>query len=158
MARVDAIPLGTPIVDPQDGTITAFFRLRWDSVQQATQVLPAIGAATITVPQAGAIGTTRLFTARVAGFYVLLAYLRKTTPAAGSSSLQLTWGWTDHGTPLTDAQPALTTDTSISNQSLMRVVYADANSDVTYSLAYASSPPGMQYVLALGAQQVQGVG
>src|SRR5262245_20001680 len=111
--RVDTIPLGAPIVNPEDGTCTAFFRLREDGMQRAVAVVPVLGGQALVTPQAGSIAATTLWTTRVAGLYQLSAYIRKTTPGGGgSSSVQLTWGWVDHGTPLTDAEPARTVNSA----------------------------------------------
>ena len=134
------IPQGVPIVDP-NGAITAFFRLRWEDIITAFTTTPSIA----NVPkrtQTAAIATVAAFTTKRAGTYRISYYLRKTVADGVSSSLTFTWGWTETGVPLTESAAALTTDTTAAQQSGSKVVYADAATDLTFAVAYASNTPG----------------
>src|SRR2546425_9052987 len=105
------IPSGVQIVDPREGAITDFYRLRW---QQLIDGFTRVGTvATLSKDgQTAALTTTAVYTTKATGRYRLNWYLRKTVADGVSSSLTVTWGWTESGNPLTEAEAALTTDTS----------------------------------------------
>lgn len=139
------IPIGTPIVDPADGTITVFFRQAWELIQNAFLLVPTL-VVTAALTQGASITTTALVTAPGAGLYRVSYYLRKTVADGVSSSLTFTWGWTEGGTPLTASAAALTTDTSSANQQGSILVQSDTSADLTYAVAYVSNTPGqMKY-------------
>lgn len=141
MARtLSPIPSGTVIVD-RGGAITDFFRLRWEELRAAFGSTPAAGSIQ-KLAQNAALVTTAVFTTRVAGLYRISYYLRKTTADGVSSALTFTFGWTETGFAQTEAQAALTTDAVTAEQSGSKVVWADANTDLTAAIAYASNTPG----------------
>lgn len=144
------LPLGTEIVG-EDRTASLFFRLRWEELQQAASQIPTASAPYSDSGLTASLATTVLFTTRIAGMYRITYYIRKTTADGVSSSLTPTFGWTDLGAPLTAPDAALTTDTSTANQSGRREVRADANSDLTIAVTYASNTPG-QMVWAIEAR------
>lgn len=138
------IPLGTPITN-KDGTITTVFRLLWQEIQNAFVLVPTAFSLGLTAQNAS-IATTSLLTTPASGLYRISYYLRKTVADGVSSSLTFTWGWTQGGTPLTETAAALTTDTASAHQEGSILVQADANSDLTYAVLYASNTPGtMEY-------------
>lgn len=140
------IPVAVEIVN-RDGTITEFFRLRWQELIDGAGVVAV--AARLSEPDlAAALPLTTLMTVQVAGEYEIAVYVRKTAPDGVSSSLQVTVGWTDSGVPLSETGTALVTDTIAATQAFSRFVVADANSDLTVAISYASNTPGaMRYLV-----------
>jgi LDH2 family malate/lactate/ureidoglycolate dehydrogenase len=134
------IPADTPIVDKK-GAINFFFRLAWQALIDAFQQVPTV-AAIERLAQAAALVTTGLYTTRAAGLYRISWYLRKTVADGVSSSLTVTLGWTESALALTEAAPALATDTVTAQQSGSKLVYADESTDLTIAVAYASNTPG----------------
>lgn len=139
------IPAGVPIVEPEDGTISDFFRLRWEQLVSSSQEVGTKGTS-LSIGQAAAIVTTAVLTVIGAGLYRISYYMRKTAADGVASSLTFTYGWVESGVPLTEAAAALVTDTTAAQQSGSKLVRADANTDITFSVAYASNTPGaMQF-------------
>ncbi len=134
------IPEGTPIAT-KEGTITLFFRLAWQALIDSFVFTPTVSQIA-NLAKTAAIATAAVYTTRSSGLYRISYYLRKTVADGVSSSLQVTFGWTDRdGTALTQLDTALTTDTVSAHQSGSIIVYARANTDLTYAVAYASNTP-----------------
>ena len=130
---------GHPIVD-QDGSPTAFLLLRWQDLINGftrTPTVAKVSASGLT----DALAATTIHTLTVAGDYEVGYYIQKTTPDGVSSSLTVTLGWTSNGVPQTRVFAALATDTTGANQSAVIPIYADAATDVTIAVAYASNTP-----------------
>jgi hypothetical protein len=141
------IPAGTQIVDKL-GAITVFFRLRWEEVRAAFGVVPDLASLPESANKTAAIVTATAYVTKSSGLYRMSYYLRKTLADGVSSALTFTYGWTDHGTPLTEIEPTLNTDTPAAQQSGSKLVYADAETELTYAVAYASNTPNkMTYEL-----------
>ena len=134
------IPVGVPIVE-EDGSITTFFRLRWNDLIAGFQTTPTVASVQATA-QAASMATVAAWTTRTDGIYRISYYMRKTTADGVSSSLTFTWGWTETAVPLTESAAALTTDTTAAEQSGSKVVSADSATDLTYAVTYASNTPG----------------
>lgn len=140
------IPIGVPITE-RDGTITPFMRLRWQELIDGGAVVP-VAARFSSVEEHAALPVTTLLTVTAAGEYRITVYVRKITPDSVSSSLTVTVGWTESAVPLTDSAPALTVDAITATQAFSRLVVADANSDLTLQIAYASNTPNaMRYLV-----------
>lgn len=153
MQQLGEIPVGVAITD-KDGVITLFFRLLWQQLIDGFVKTPT--AATVERTNQGAvIATTSAYLVRAAGLYRVSYYTRKTVADGVSSSLTVTLGWTDHAVPLTEAGAALATDTVSTQQSGSKLIYADANSDITFAVAYASNTPGaMRYQIEVSVEQL----
>jgi hypothetical protein len=141
------IPLGAPIVE-RDGTITAFFRQRWQDVGDGWTETPtkqgvSLGART------GAVATTAVWTTQQAGVYRVSWYLRKTRADGVSSSVAVTLGFVDvDGQALSITGGALTPDSVGAWQGVTIPIRCLAPSDITIAVAYASATPGqMRYDL-----------
>ncbi len=151
-ASLAPIPLGAQIVD-RAGSITDFFRLRWQSLIDGFQ-LSATVADVQKLAQTAAIVTTAAFTTKAAAAYRISYYLRKTVADGVASSATVTLGWTETGVALTLVGSALATDTVLAVQSGSAVVWADAASDLTYAVAYTSNTPAkMTYRLDVTVEQ-----
>lgn len=135
------IPQGVAIVD-QGGAITEFFRLRWQSLIDGFQLVPTkVNDSTTAVAKTAALATTTAFTTVQNGRYRITVYLRKTVADGVASTLTLTIGWTDNGTPITKTFAALALDTASANDSQSYVVNADAVTNLTWAVGYTSTTP-----------------
>jgi hypothetical protein len=133
------IPLRTTIVDAK-GRITAFMRLRWqelldNAVQTPTASVLARSGLT------AALAATAILTVTAGGVYRVSVGVRKTIADGVASSAQVTLTWTDRGAVCTHTFPALTTDTNVANDAGSWVLRADAATDITIAVAYASTTP-----------------
>lgn len=147
------IPAGTPIVE-KDGTITAFFRLLWQSLIDSFQYTPTVALVALT-GQHASIVMTAAFTTLNAGRYRISYYMRKTTADGVNSSLTVTLGWTESGIALSESGAALVTDTTAAQQSGEKVIDVDAAVDITYAIAYVSNTPNqMQFRLTVNVEQL----
>jgi hypothetical protein len=140
VARLAPIPLGTRIVD-QNGGITLFFRQLWQ------QLIDLFGKTSNLAQlarrgQTAALAAIAIATTETAALYRVSFWIHKTVADGVSSSLTVTLGWTSNGVPLTQTFAALALDSTTAQQSGSVVVQADAFSDVTIAIAYASGTPG----------------
>lgn len=141
MARaLGLVPLNVAIVE-RDGTITEFFRERWEELRVGATTSPFVGEFSADA-QTAALATTAVHTTIGSGRYRISYYIRKTTADGVSSSLTVTLGWIDGGVTLTETFTALTTDAITAQQSGSKVVESDGNADLTIAVAYASNTPG----------------
>lgn len=152
------IPSNTPIADGKDGTITTFFRLRWQELVDGWAQSGTIGSF---VPPGGggltgALGTTSVYTTSATGLYRVSWYLRKTRADGVASSATLTLGWVDRDAqPLTFVAPALTLDSVTAVQSGVILCRALQSSDITAAVAYSSTTAGqMRYDLEVRVEQL----
>lgn len=146
------IPLGTPIVD-RAGAINIFFRQQWEALRNSFQVSPTV-ASVQRLDQSAAIVTESAYLTKAAGLYRISYYVRKTVADGVSSSLTVTLGWSD-GVAVTEAGAALATDSILAEQSGSKVVYAAANTDLTFAVTYASNTPGtMHYRIHVVIEQL----
>lgn len=137
---VAGIPVNAPIVN-KDGTITTFFRLRWQSLIDGSAESSTI-AHFNAEGQSAAVVTATLFTVVVSGRYRVTWYLRKRVPDGAGSSAQVTIGWSDHGQALLFTGANLVLDTAAAYQSSTLMLRSDASVDITIAVAYTSTVPG----------------
>jgi hypothetical protein len=139
---IPPIPVGAAIVQEKPfGVITTFFRLQWQNLIDGAILTSNVAEVQLTTPQTAAIPTANAFITRTGALYRVTYYLRKTIADGVSSSLQMTLGWTDHGTAIVQTFTPLTTDTTAATQSDTRMMYCDGASGITYDIAYASNTP-----------------
>lgn len=121
-------------------------------VQKCSQVIKVPSALT---GQSAAIGTTTLLTVATATIYRASGYLAITTADGVSSSVALTFRWTDGGVAKTKTFTALTGDTTATADGFTHFIHADAGTAVSYSTSYASNTPAkMRYRLDLALEQL----
>lgn len=92
-----------------------------------------------------------------AGLYRVEYYARITTAAGVSSSLTVTFAWTDGGVAQSWSGAAMTGNTTATNQSGALLIRIDKATAVNYSATYASAGGGgadMQYSLDMALVQV----
>lgn len=131
--------------DPDEGSVTDTWSHYFTALSQSVSQ----GAAQVTSPIqqteiAATVPTTSIAPGQTAaGLYRITYYMRCTVPAGVSSSLQVTFNWTDHGQAVSVSGVAMTGNTVTTFQSGTLLVYNDASIPLTYSLAYASNPAGV---------------
>lgn len=135
------IPAGVAIVD-ETGAITDFYRLLWQSLINGFINSATIAAVSLS-DRTTAKATTAAYTTVNAGVYRVSFAMHKTIADGVSSSLTMTIGWLRNGIALSQAFAALTTDTTAAQQNGSVLVYADANTDITYAISYASNTPNL---------------
>ncbi len=89
------------------------------------------------------------------GLYRISYYARVTTPADNSSSLTVTFAWTDHAQAMTISGAAIVGNTVTSFQQGVLPIFADAKTAITYSTTYATmlGIVDMQYELFIWLHQ-----
>jgi hypothetical protein len=146
------IPLGTPITD-RDGTITPFFRQRWQDVSDGWA---QTGSATRLrlVDQTAARGGTTVLTVVTAGLYRVSWYLRRTRVDGVSASVAVLLFFTDvDGTTVGYTGPASTTDSLNEWQGIVLPIRCGAPTDIVLATSYASNTPGaMRYDLEVAVE------
>lgn len=112
----------------------------------SVQIYPVVAL----TAQSAAIGTTPIpLPAIPAGLYRLTYYARITTPGSISSSLAITFLWTDDTVSMSSSFTALTGNTITTGGSGSIMIAADAATAISYSTAYASNAAGMAYKLSI---------
>lgn len=104
--------------------------------------------------QSGSISPTQFpIGAVTSGVYRLSWYARITQAATTSSSLTVSFGWTQNGVGLPGSGAALTANATTATQSGNAVVRSDAATTLTYSTTYVSvGATSMQYALTIFAE------
>jgi hypothetical protein len=138
---IDPLYLWDDIVNP-DRTITDRFRQVWEQVRSGFARVSAAAVKTLLGQHAAIVGTV-VTTLTAGGNYRLSYYLRKTIADGVSSSAQVTLGWTDQLTALSEAFAALATDSITAHASGSILVRADNASNITLDVAYASNTPNV---------------
>lgn len=133
------IPAGSAIVN-QNGSITDFFRLRWQALIDGFLFSPSVAAVTFNGKTA-AIITVSVYTTRAAGLYRVSYFIRKTIADGVSSSLTVTLSWIEGGLGQSITFAALALDTVFAEQDAIKTIRADSGTDINYAVAYASNTP-----------------
>lgn len=136
------IPEGVAIVEPQDGAITIFFRLRWDELIQGFQLTPTVANPTTVTGASASVVTTSAYLTLAAARYRVSFSMHKTVADGVASSLTMTISWTRGGVALSQTFAALTTDSNTAQQNGVLLINADAATDINYAILYASNTPG----------------
>lgn len=148
------LPLGVPIT-AKDGTPTEFYRLRWEELRTGVREVSASAEPLSLINQHAAVPLTTVATPGVGGIFRFGYYLRKTFADGVSSSVAVTFTWTDGGVVLSETLAALTLDTTLAQQSGVKIVRADALTTLSVSASYASNTPArMGYDLIVFAEAV----
>ena len=92
-----------------------------------------------------------------AGLYRITYYTRITRAATTSSSLTITFDWTDEGVSPTASGTAIIGNTTTTFQSGTIMIYTDSNTPIRYSTTYASvGATTMLYKLYVTLEEVVG--
>jgi hypothetical protein len=138
------------VTDPWAGFLTELVQALGLSTGRA-------GANASLSDQSASIGSTDLASGALlgAGLYRVSYYARITTPATVSSSLQVSYSWTDGGVTLVSTGAAMTGNTTATVQQGGGLIYSDGASPITYSATYASvGATAMKYRLAVTVERV----
>ncbi len=150
-------PIRVPMLNPHlpQGEINRDLVSRpWVQFFLALREAVAPEASISLTAQAAAIAPVVFVGVPVSSLYRISAYVRVTTPASVSSSVQVTVGWTDGGVAQSTSTAALTGNLTTTQASLSLLVNADAGSSLTYSVAYSSVGTAMVYALSVVAEAV----
>ena len=125
------------------------------SVANAPTVFPTV---TLTA-QGASIGTTPVpLPSLASGLYRVTYYARITTPAttgAATSSLIVTFGWTESTVTLSASGAAITGNLTTSMQTGTLMLLIDAATPISYATTYASNTAGeMKYRLSILVEAV----
>ena len=129
-----------------------FLQRMLDQINAGTWVRQNVGLAT----QGASIGATDFSGGGLsAGLYRITYYTRITRAASVSSSLIVTFDWTDQGVSVSASGTAITGNTTSTFQSGTLMIYTDSNSPVRYSTTYVSvGATSMQYKLLVTLEEM----
>ena len=108
--------------------------------------------------QTASIGTTSIPTSSLSsGLYRVTYYCRITTAASVSSSLIVSFTWTDGGISCSLSSAALTGNTTSTVGTGTALINIDASSPISYATTYASvGVPAMSYSLSITLEEMNG--
>ena len=138
--------------DPQEGLVGKVWGEYFLQTAQASEAVPArAGTSIVITSQSAAVSPTDFSGGSLrAGLYRINYYARITTAASVSSSLTVTFDWTDGGVACSFSGAAMTGNTTSTVQSGVYVIRIDGLSPVRYSTAYVSNAAGeMRYSLSV---------
>jgi hypothetical protein len=137
--------------DPLEGRPSENWELWFQSISDKLQKCSVLVNSVSATGKGATIGSTDFSGGGVSvGLYRIGYYARVTTAAGTSSSLQLTFTWSDHG-----ASPSVSTTAYTGNSTVAPIVgsfllYTDAGSPINFVATYASvGSPSMVYELYL---------
>ncbi len=135
----------------------------WIPYMQSQNTITATAIRQSTSPtsltaQTASIGVTAIPTSSLAsGLYRVTYYVRVTTAAAVSSSIIVSFHWTDGGVSCSVASTALTGNTTSTVGTGSALINIDASTPISYSTTYASvGAPAMAYALYLTLEEMNG--
>ena len=145
------MPARDPMTDPKTGLIRRTWQVWLRNLTNTVNDAPVRIQTVSLANQAASIGTTSIPSVPLStGLYRVTWYLRITTAAATSSSLTVSFGWTDDTVTMSLSGAAVTGNTTTTSQTGTALLSADNASPVTYATSYTSvGTPAMQYALNL---------
>lgn len=158
------IPIQEPISEAKPSNpLKGFINFSWiqwlTSIAQSLSLTStAVGGVTLTAQSASIPATDIASTSLAAGLYEVSWYIRVTRAAGTSSSIQVTWDWTEDGGAQSYTATAVTGNLTTSKQADVRLfIPIDGSSPVRYTLTYGSvGAPTMQYKFAAVLKSVSG--
>lgn len=133
------------------GNISTFFRQWLLIVTNLLQAAIAVQGTPFSQTINAALLTTTICRTTQAGLYQVMVYGRVTVPDGVASSFQVTIGWLEHGVALTRALTLVNGDLVTSQDDAIRVIYADATSNITIASTYASTTANKMHALLKAA-------
>lgn len=157
MANSPPIPSRDPVVDNKTGLITRTWQVYFRNLRTDIDSAPAsLHQVALTAQTASIAATAVPSDVLTAGLYRVSWYARITRAATTSSSLTVTIGWTEQGTPLTVSGAAVTGNTTTTVQNATQVLQIDGSTPITYATTYASTgATTMAYELTVLLEQLQ---
>lgn len=151
------IPWDSPVIQldgqrkplPSYGLSKEFGNWLVTSIVQPIATAPQLFPSVALTAQNASIGSTPVpLPALASGAYRISYYARITTVDPVSSSLTVSFGWTESSQALTLSGAAMTGNLVTSVQSGILLILSDASSPITYATTYASNTPStMKYRL-----------
>ncbi len=143
---------GDPLAGRVGDVWLEWFTRLVDDVDEATTRVNSVHKTV----QGAAIGATDLTDGTATGgYYKITYYTRITRAATTSSSLTVTFSWTDLSNSPSQSGAAITGNTATTIQSGTLTIYSDVNSPITYATAYTSvGATSMQYRLDVFLEKV----
>lgn len=146
-------------IDENEGKMTEV----WIPYMQSQNTITSTAIRQNTSPvsltgQSASIAVTSIPTSSLAsGLYRATYYVRVTTAAAVSSSIAVSFHWTDSSVSCSVTSTALTGNTTSTVGTGSALINIDAATPVSYSTSYASvGAPAMQYALYLTLEEMNG--
>lgn len=142
--------------DDQEGLCTDVWIKYLQNREDAISAAPQRNASTSLSGQNASIGATSIPTGTInAGLYRASFYATVTTQATVSSSLEVTFAWTDHGQARSITSTAYTGNSVAEASTASVLFYADAGAPVTYATTYASvGATAMVYSLSVVLERI----
>jgi hypothetical protein len=151
-------PINDPIVDPKRAfLLTDVWRQWFGRVPSTFGSIPnVLNVATVTAQSASLPATDFQNTTLQQGLYRATYRAHITQAATTSSSLIVTFTWTDDGVTQVATGPAIVGNTTATGQSDSILMKVDAGTSVQYSTTYASvGATAMQYALNATLEKIQ---
>ena len=153
MQNSEPIPVNDKWVDKQ-GFLSEVATKWLQSISDGVQSSPSSISPQSLTTQSASIGVTPIPLGSVnQGLYRLTYYFRITSPGT-TSSLSVSFGWTDGGVACAKTSAAVTTNTTNTTDSNTYMIRSDAALPITYSTTYASTGPAMVYALYVVVERV----
>lgn len=168
MANTAPLPVQDPIAaprrpefkqgqkDPLEGLVTQSWIEALTNLSANVDDAPVRQSSVTLTTQGGSIGATDLTAGGLAGgLFRITYYARITRAATTSSSLTITFSWTETSVSPSYSGAAITGNTTTTIQSGSIMIRSDANSPITYATTYASvGATTMQYRLDIVLESV----
>lgn len=139
IARPRRKNIAPDVKDPNEGLCTDVWIKYLQNREDAISAAPQRNASTSALTQSASIGATSIPSGTLnAGIYRSTFYATVTTPGTTSSSLSVTFSWTDHGQAKSITSTAYTGNSITEATTAAALFYSDAGTPVTYATTYAS--------------------
>lgn len=140
---------GVPRTQPLFDSVKRLIHSRWDQWLQSlvlaiNNAAQLVGKASIDGATADTVETP-FAQSLSAGLYRVSYSLRVVTPASLSSALTASIAWTANGVAQSLSGAALTGNATTTEQNTVWTIAVDANTDVTYAVAYTSVGTPLSY-------------
>jgi len=151
-----AAPVELPVTG-KEGRLTPDWLAYFGRMPDTLGAIPSILNVVSLDSQTAAISSTDFSGADLlVGIYQIIYHARITTAAGTSSSLTVTFTWTEGGVAQTYSGAAITGNTTATHQSGVVMIRSDTGTTVNYSTAYASTPASaMNYSFDVALKLVQ---
>lgn len=145
------------LTDPNENRLTTAYFNYFNSLGTRTENSPNFPTPIISnTNQSASIAATSIAGALAGGVYRLSFAARIVVAASISSSLTVTFLWTDGSLTQSVSSSAITGNTTTTHASLSYMVHIDGGTPITYSTTYVSVGTAMEYDLYVLAESVNG--
>lgn len=157
-SRVQILDWGRGLRDKTAYIVDIWTRWLVELAATVNKTAQQIGSVSLTAQTATIAATAIPTPTLTTGRYRLSYYVRITTPGTVSSSVTVSFVWTNGGIACTKPFVALTGNTTATTQSGSEVVLADMGTTLTYAVTYASAgATPMAFALEVWAESVPSI-